>query len=42
MGKVWILAGVLVVLGGAATFVLLYAKIAQKMFSSSNKKEIDK
>lgn len=41
MGKVWVFAGALVVLGGALTFLLIYAKIAQKMFSSS-KREIDK
>lgn len=43
MAKVWIFGAILTLLGGALIFGLVYAKAAQKMFSSKKKnKEIDK
>lgn len=42
MAKVWILGAVLTVLAGAALYLLVFAKLAQKMFTSKKKKEIDK
>jgi hypothetical protein len=43
MVKVWIFAAVMVVIAGVLIFGLVYAKAAQKMFTSKKKnKEIDK
>lgn len=43
MAKVWIFGAILALLAGALIFGLVYAKAAQKMFSSKKKnKEIDK
>lgn len=42
MVKVWILGAVLTLFAGAALYVLVFAKLAQKMFTSKKNKEIDK
>lgn len=42
MGKVWVFAGLLTVLACAALYVLVFTKIAQKMFTKKNEKGIDK
>lgn len=42
MGKVYVLAGVLTVLGLFGLYLLVGAKLAQKMFSKKTKKEISK
>ncbi len=42
MGKVYVLAAVLGVLGAFGLYMLIFGKLAQKMFSKKTKKEIDK
>lgn len=42
MKGVFIFAGFLIVLAALATFGLVYAKVAQKMFTGKSKKEITK
>lgn len=42
MKGVIVFAALLAVLGGAAIFVLLYTKTAQKMFTKKRDKEINK